>query len=67
LAIWREVGDRVGEGKTFGNLALLRETQGDTAKALEFGRQAVAALKATEDRTDLEKVQGLVAKWERRG
>jgi tetratricopeptide (TPR) repeat protein len=67
LKIRREFGDRVGEGKTLGNLALLREAQGDIAGALTFARQAVAVLERTEDKAELEKARGLVAKWERTG
>jgi len=43
---------------------LLRQAQGDIAGALEFGRQAVAALQTTADTRTLAEVRQLLAKWE---
>ncbi len=62
--MYREFGDRPHEGWALGNLALLREAQGDFAGALEFARQAVAVLETTEDTRTLAEARGLVAKWE---
>jgi tetratricopeptide (TPR) repeat protein len=64
LEIFREVGDRISEGTTLKDLAELREAQGDIVGALEFVRQAVAVLEATEDAQTLGEVRELVAKWE---
>ena len=64
--IWREFKDRLREGTTLNNLALVREAQGDIAGALEFGRQAIAVLEKTEDKAALAKVQLCVAEREKK-
>ena len=43
LEICREFKDRVGEGQTLTNLALLCEARGDVLAAIHLVRQAVAA------------------------
>jgi len=63
LAICREFGDRVGEGQTLGNLALIQEAQGEIAGALELARQAEAVFEKTEDKTALERARARVAEW----
>ena len=44
LAIAKEVGDRAGEGKAYGNLGNAYQSQGDYAKAIEYhGKRLVIA------------------------
>jgi tetratricopeptide (TPR) repeat protein len=66
LAICREYGDRMGEGQTLENIALLYSAQGDTEKALEWERQALAVLQTTQDARAVEKARGLIAQWEKK-
>jgi hypothetical protein len=58
------VGDRLGEGQTLENLALLRAAQGDITEALTLAREALQVFEATEDETAKERVRKLVAEWE---
>ena len=65
LAIKREFKDRVGEGQTLENLALLSEAQDRLPEAIEWARQAVAVLEATEARADCEKARRTLERLER--
>ena len=42
LAIWREIGDKAGEGATLNNLSLIYHDRGDYATALTYLEQSVA-------------------------
>jgi tetratricopeptide (TPR) repeat protein len=64
LVICREYGDRMGEGQTLENIALLYSAQGATEKALEWERQALAVLQTTQDARAVAKARGLIAQWE---
>lgn len=64
LVIRREYKDRVGEGQTLENFALLWEAQGDVSRALPFARQAVAVLEGTEAKANLEKARRTLSKLE---
>lgn len=64
LAILRDLGDRVGEGTTLGNLALLQGAQGNAKEALELQRQSLTILETTEDGKAKEEARRLLAEWE---
>ena len=50
LAIAKEVGDRAGEGLTYGNLGNAYRSQGDFSKAIEHHGQRLAIAKEVGDR-----------------
>jgi tetratricopeptide (TPR) repeat protein len=50
LAIAKEVGDRAGEGKAYGNLGNAYQSQGDYAKAIEYHTLHLAIAKEVGDR-----------------
>ena len=50
LAIAKEVGDRAGEGKAYGNLGNAFQSQGDFAKAIDFNTQCLAITQEVGDR-----------------
>ena len=45
LAIAKEVGDRAGEGRAYGNLGIVYKSQGDYAKAIEYHTRNLAISK----------------------
>ncbi|SDU78877.1 AfsR/SARP family transcriptional regulator [Jiangella alkaliphila] len=46
IALWRQLGDRFGEGAMLNNLAVLHERMGDYATAVQVARRCVAAVEA---------------------
>jgi tetratricopeptide (TPR) repeat protein len=50
LAIAKEVGNRAGEGRAYGNLGISYQSQGDYAKAIEYHTQCLAIAKEVGDR-----------------
>jgi hypothetical protein len=50
LAIAKEVGDRAGEGKAYGNIGIAYESQGDVSKAIEYHMQDLAIAIEVRDR-----------------
>ena len=61
----REFKDRVGEGQTLENLALLSKSQDRLPEAIEWARQAVAVLEATEARVACERARRTLERLER--
>jgi tetratricopeptide (TPR) repeat protein len=51
LAIWREVGDRRGEGSTLNNLGLVYDDLGQKQEALQYYEQALTITREVGDRT----------------
>jgi tetratricopeptide (TPR) repeat protein len=64
LKINRQFGDRVMEGKTLENLALLRKAQADLPAALALEREALKVLETTQDEAAKRNARGLIAEWE---
>lgn len=62
--ICREFHDRISEGQTLENLALLWKAREDVNRALPFAHQAVAALEQTEDTAELAKARQILARLE---
>jgi tetratricopeptide (TPR) repeat protein len=50
LAIAKEVGDRAGEGRAYGNLGNAYQSQGDYSKAIEYHTQDLVIAKEVGDR-----------------
>ncbi|MFB2877664.1 CHAT domain-containing protein, partial [Floridanema aerugineum] len=50
LAIYREIGDRNGEGQSLGNLGLAYYSLGDYRKAIEYQQQSLAIAREIGDR-----------------
>jgi tetratricopeptide (TPR) repeat protein len=50
LAIKREIGDRGGEGKSYGNLGNVYDSLGEYQKAIEFHQQSLAITREIGDR-----------------
>ena len=61
----REFKDRIGEGQTLENLALLAEARGELHEAIRLAREAVSVLAGTEARMALEKARGTLQRLER--
>ena len=51
LAIAKEMGDRAGEGRAYGNLGCAYQQQGDFSKGIEYNKQDMAIAKETTSRT----------------
>ena len=64
LTICREFGDKVGEGEALENLALLTQAQGKFVEALNWARQAVAALAPTQAVAEFEKTRQTLRRLE---
>jgi tetratricopeptide (TPR) repeat protein len=50
LAIAKEMGDRAGEGRGYGNLGCAYQSQGDFSQAIEYHTQCLAIAKEVGDR-----------------
>ena len=50
LSLYREIKDRLGEGKSLGNLGIAYQALGDYAKAIEYQQQRLAIAREIKDR-----------------
>ena len=68
LAIAKEVDDRAGEGRAYGNFGCAYQSQGDFSKAIEYHGQFLAIAKEVDDRAVEGQAYGnLGARISRRG